>query len=102
MSGKGLELYPFLAIAERPALFLGICSQAIVANGFAYCPGSDALDPETGKLIDGDIKVHTHRCIKNLSNVLEAAGSDTTKVAKVNVKTLLLNTDVWIDCVAIL
>ncbi|KAL2820302.1 Endoribonuclease L-PSP/chorismate mutase-like protein [Aspergillus granulosus] len=116
-----------------PAPLPGIYSQAIIANGVVYCSGSVALDPKTGKLIDGDIKAHTHQCIKNLSNVLQAAGSDITKVVKVNVflsnmddfaemnsvytqywgdvkpsrtcvavKTLPLNTDVEIECIAVL
>ena len=39
----------------------GIYSQAIVAGGFVYCSGSIALDPETMKVIDGDIQAHTVR-----------------------------------------
>ncbi|KAL2830678.1 putative L-PSP endoribonuclease family protein Brt1 [Aspergillus pseudoustus] len=123
---------PILTETAPPPL-PGIYSQAIIANGMVYCSGSVALDPKTGNLIDGDIKAHTHQCIKNLSNVLQAAGSDITKVVKVNVflsnmdnfaemngvytqywgdikpsrtcvavKTLPLDTDVEIECVAIL
>ncbi|GKZ29986.1 hypothetical protein AbraIFM66950_007415 [Aspergillus brasiliensis] len=70
---------------KAPKALPGIYSQAIVSNGVVYCSGAVAMDAETGKLIDGDIKAHTHQCIKNLGHVLEAAGSDLTKVLKVNV-----------------
>ncbi|RAL01991.1 putative L-PSP endoribonuclease family protein Brt1 [Aspergillus ibericus CBS 121593] len=116
---------------KAPKPLPGIYSQAIVSNGVVYCSGAVPMDPETGKLIDGDIKAHTHQCIKNLGHILEAAGSDLTKVLKVNVflsdmdnfaemnsvyteywgdvkpcrtcvavKTLPLNTDVEIECIA--
>ncbi|OKP09393.1 2-iminobutanoate/2-iminopropanoate deaminase [Penicillium subrubescens] len=70
---------------SAPAPLPGIYSQAIVANGFVYCSGCVPMDAQTGKLIEGDIKAHTHQCIKNISHILEAAGSDITKVVKVNV-----------------
>ncbi|TKA29742.1 hypothetical protein B0A50_03105 [Salinomyces thailandicus] len=63
----------------------GLYSQAVVANGTVYCSGSVAIDPSTGKLIDGDVQAHTHQCIKNLTNVLEAAGTTVENVVKVNV-----------------
>ncbi|KAJ5958793.1 uncharacterized protein N7479_005943 [Penicillium vulpinum] len=118
---------------KAPKPLPGVYSQAIVANGVVYCSGSVALDPVTRTLIDGDIKAHTHQCIKNLSHILEEAGTDITKVVKVNVflsnmddfaemnsvyvqywgdvkpcrtcvavKTLPLNTDVEIECIAVL
>lgn len=87
-----------------PTGLKGIYSQAIVANGMVFCSGSVAMDPATGKIIDGDVKAHTvrplthpdllgadflcvpqHQCIKNLTNVLEAAGTTIENVVKVNV-----------------
>ncbi|EMC98873.1 hypothetical protein BAUCODRAFT_31148 [Baudoinia panamericana UAMH 10762] len=43
------------------------------------------MDPATGKIIDGDVQAHTHQCIKNLTAVLEAAGTNIDNVVKVNV-----------------
>ncbi|KAF2766579.1 YjgF-like protein [Teratosphaeria nubilosa] len=68
-----------------PPPLKGIYSQAIVANNTVYCSGSIAMDPATGKVIDGDIGAHTHQCIKNLTAVLEAAGTTIENVVKVNV-----------------
>ncbi|KID92780.1 Endoribonuclease L-PSP [Metarhizium guizhouense ARSEF 977] len=118
---------------KAPKPLPGIYSQAIKANGMVFVSGAIALDAETGKLIDGDVQAHTHQCIKNLSAVLEAAGSSIEKVVKVNVflanmddfakmnevyttywgdvkpcrtcvavKTLPFNTDVEIECTALL
>ncbi|KAF2481358.1 putative L-PSP endoribonuclease family protein [Neohortaea acidophila] len=70
---------------KAPAGLKGIFNQAIIANGMVYCSGSVAMDPETGKIVDGDVKVHTHRVLKNLSAVLEAAGTSMDNVVKVNV-----------------
>ncbi|KAL4870217.1 hypothetical protein BDV12DRAFT_166407 [Aspergillus spectabilis] len=71
--------------SKAPKPLPGIYSQAIICNGMVYCSGAVPMDPETGKLIDGDVKTHTAQCIKNLSAILEEAGSDITKVVKVNV-----------------
>ena len=38
-----------------------------------------------GKLVEGGIAEHTEQCIKNLGNVLAAAGSSWEKVVKVNI-----------------
>ncbi|KAH0027985.1 putative L-PSP endoribonuclease family protein, partial [Aureobasidium melanogenum] len=70
--------------SKAPKPLPGIYSQAIVANGFVYCSGAIAMDT-TGKIIDGDIQAHTHQCIKNLTAVLEEAGTTIEKVIKVNV-----------------
>lgn len=44
---------------KAPKPLPGVFSQAIIANGVVYCSGAVAMDPTTGKLIDGDIKAHT-------------------------------------------
>lgn len=64
---------------------IGPYSQAIVAGGFVHCSGQIALDPTTGQLIVGDVSAQTERALENLKAVLAAAGSDMSKVVKVNV-----------------
>jgi 2-iminobutanoate/2-iminopropanoate deaminase len=54
---------------------IGPYSQAIVANGFVFCSGQAAIDPQTNTLVEGDIRVQTHRVMQNLDAVLRAAGS---------------------------
>lgn len=44
---------------KAPAPPLNLLSQAIVANGLVFCSGALAIDPTTGKMIDGDFEAHT-------------------------------------------
>jgi 2-iminobutanoate/2-iminopropanoate deaminase len=64
---------------------IGPYSQAIKASGFVFASGQIALDPATGKLIEGDIKAQTERVLKNLSAVLAAAGSSMDRVVRTTV-----------------
>lgn len=61
---------------------IGPYSQAIVTGDMIYTSGQIPLLPETGALSEGGIVEQTEQVIKNLSAVLEAAGSDLTKVLK--------------------
>lgn len=61
---------------------IGPYSQAIVANGFVFTAGQIPLDPETMKIVDGDITVQTERVMQNLGAVLAAAGSSYERVVK--------------------
>ncbi|KAI5859693.1 L-PSP endoribonuclease family protein Brt1 [Durotheca rogersii] len=70
---------------KAPKPLPGIYSQAIKANGFVFVSGAVPMDPSTMEIASGDIKEHTRQCIKNLAAILEASGSDLTKVVKVNV-----------------
>src|SRR5258708_26456021 len=64
---------------------IGPYSQAIKANGFVFISGQVAIDPATGNLITGGIELQTERVLKNLSAILEAAGSGWDKVVKTTV-----------------
>ncbi|KAK5743126.1 hypothetical protein LTR17_002887 [Elasticomyces elasticus] len=70
---------------KAPAPREGVLSQAIVAGGTVYCSGQIAVDPATGKVVEGGVKEHTHQIIKNLTAVLEAAGTSIDNVVKVNI-----------------
>ena len=61
---------------------IGPYSQAIVSGGFIYTSGQIPIDPATGTLVEGGIEEQTEQVIKNLAAILEAAGSDLTKVIK--------------------
>lgn len=64
---------------------IGPYCQAIVAGGLVHCSGQIALDPIQMTLVEGGVAAQTERVLKNLAAVLEAAGSDLTKVVKCNV-----------------
>ena len=59
-------------------------SQAIEANGFIFCSGQVGLDPSVGKLADG-LAAQAEQVFRNLSRVLEAAGSHFNKAVKVSI-----------------
>jgi len=61
---------------------IGPYSQGIVANGFVFCSGQIPLVPETGALAAGAIEDQTRQVLKNLSAVLDAAGSSLDQVVK--------------------
>lgn len=67
--------------AKAPAA-IGPYSQAMVSGNLIYTSGQIPLVPETGEFVPGGIEAQTEQAIKNLAAVLEAAGSDLTKVVK--------------------
>lgn len=64
---------------------IGPYSQAVRAGGLLFTAGQIALDPATGKLVDGDVVAQTDRVMQNLEAVLKAAGLGWTDVAKTTV-----------------
>jgi len=61
---------------------IGPYSQAIKANGFIFVSGQVAIDPATQQVIAGDVSVQTDRVLRNLTGILEAAGSGLGKVVR--------------------
>jgi 2-iminobutanoate/2-iminopropanoate deaminase len=61
---------------------IGPYSQAIRANGFVFVSGQIAIDPATQQVIAGDVAAQTDRVIRNLSHVLESAGSSLDRVVR--------------------
>jgi len=70
---------------EKAPKAIGPYSQAIKVNGFIFVSGQIPLDPETGAVVEGDIAVQTERVLKNLSAVLEAAGSSLANTVRTTV-----------------
>jgi len=60
-------------------------SPGIVAGRMVYTSGNLGLDPSTGKLVPGGIKAEAAQALKNLGEVLKAAGSNFNQVVKVTV-----------------
>ena len=61
---------------------VGAYNQAIISGGFVFTAGQIAMDPQTGQVIDDDVKAQTRLVLKNLSAVLDAAGSGLQHVVK--------------------
>jgi 2-iminobutanoate/2-iminopropanoate deaminase len=63
---------------------LGPYSQAIVAGGFVFCSGTAGIDPATGEIPEG-IEAQTEQALRNLSAILEAAGSSMSELVKTTI-----------------
>ena len=64
---------------------IGPYSQAIKANGFVFVSGQVGFDPKTGEFVPGGVAEQTEQVLKNVSAVLEAAGSSLDQVVKTTV-----------------
>ncbi|MCC6873627.1 MAG: RidA family protein [Sandaracinaceae bacterium] len=73
-----------ISTSAAPAA-IGPYSQAIRCGDVVYLSGQIPLDPETGKLIEGDVRAQTERVMKNLAAVLEASGTSFAKVLKTTI-----------------
>ncbi len=71
--------------SEHAPKAIGPYSQAIIANGFVYTAGQVGIDPATGQLVDGGIVEQTTQVLKNVSAVLQAAGTSLDRVVKTTV-----------------
>lgn len=70
--------------AAAPAA-IGTYSQAVQCGRVIYVSGQIPLDPATGQLIEGPMENQIRRVFDNLFAIVEAAGEDLSKVAKLNV-----------------
>lgn len=64
---------------------VGPYSQAVRAGNLVFTAGQIPIDPATGKLVQGGIKEQARQVLENLKAVLEAAGTDFSKVVKATV-----------------
>ena len=71
---------------DAPAPFQGApYSQAIKANGFVFVSGQLALEPGHKELVPGGVAEQTEQVLKNLSAILQAAGSSLDQLVKTSV-----------------
>jgi len=69
------------ATPRAPAA-LGPYSQAVSHGGWLFTAGQVGIDPRTGELVDGDFESEARQVLANLSAVLDAAGTDLSRVVK--------------------
>jgi 2-iminobutanoate/2-iminopropanoate deaminase len=55
-------------------------SQAVKAAGLVFVSGQAGVDPATGNLAGATIQEQTRQCLRNVSAILEAAGSSLDKI----------------------
>ena len=64
---------------------VGPYCQAVASAGLLFASGQIALDPATGRLVEGDVEAQTRRVLANLSAVLEAAGASLARVVRTTI-----------------
>lgn len=74
---------------DKAPAAVGPYSQAMAVNGLVYTSGQIALDPATGALVGTTIEEQAEQVMKNLTAVLQAAGTGPENA----VKTLCFLTD---------
>jgi len=60
-------------------------SPAIVAGDFVFTSGHLGIDPKTGQMAPGGVAAEAEQALKNLTAILEAAGSSMSHVLKTTV-----------------
>ena len=55
-------------------------SQAVKAAGLVFVAGQGPFDPQTGEVSGDTIQEQTQQCLRNVSAILDAAGSSLAKV----------------------
>jgi 2-iminobutanoate/2-iminopropanoate deaminase len=73
----------FISTDEAPQA-IGPYSQAVIAKGMIYTSGQIALNT-SGEIVGSDVVTQTHQVMKNLQNVLQAAGSEFHDVIKTTI-----------------
>ncbi len=64
---------------------IGPYSQAIKAGGMVFCSGQIPIDPVTGEFVSEAVAEQTEQVLKNLGEVLKAAGTSFNDVVKTTV-----------------
>ena len=70
---------------EKAPGAIGPYSQAIKAAGMVFCSGQIPIDPATGEFVSDVVSEQTEQVLKNLSEVLQAAGTSLSDVVKTTV-----------------
>lgn len=79
------------AVISPNAPTAGPYSHGVWSGNHFYLSGQAAVDPATGKLVEGDVSAQTEQCFRNLFTVLAAAGLTPQNVIKVNVYLVDMN-----------
>ena len=70
---------------DRAPAALGPYSQGVRHGDLVFLSGQVALNPATGKLVDGGIAEQTRQVFRNLQAVCEAAGGDLDGLLKLTI-----------------
>ena len=74
-----------IVATEAAPQAIGPYSQAIVIGDFVFTSGQIPIDPKTGAFVEGGIAEQTEQVLRNLAEVLRAAGTGLKGVVKTTV-----------------
>jgi 2-iminobutanoate/2-iminopropanoate deaminase len=60
-------------------------SQAVKAAGLIFVSGTAPHDPHSGALVGSTVQEQTGQCLRNISAILEAAGSSLDRIVSVTI-----------------
>lgn len=64
---------------------IGAYSQGVKIGNLVYTSGQLPIDPATGQMVEGDIKVQTEQVMKNIAAILKASGTSMRHAIKATV-----------------
>jgi len=67
---------------DKAPAAIGPYSQGIIVNGLLFASGQIPINPATGEIEGADITAQAELVMKNIGELLKAAGTDYTRVAK--------------------
>jgi len=67
---------------NKAPLAIGSYSQAVEVNNMLFISGQIPIDPQTGKIVQGGIKEQTEQVLRNIEEILKAAGYTFSDVVK--------------------
>lgn len=74
----------FVSTPAAPAA-IGPYSQGTITGNLVYTAGQVALDPVSMEIVPGGVPEQTEQVMKNLAAILQAAGTDLSRVVKTTV-----------------
>jgi len=73
-----------ITTAKAPAP-IGPYNQAILIKDTLYISGQTPINPSTGELVKGDVKLEAEQCMQNLKAILEQADMTFENVVKTSI-----------------
>ncbi|UJH66991.1 RidA family protein [Allomuricauda sp. SCSIO 65647] len=64
---------------------IGPYNQAVLSNGTLYISGQIPVDPKTGELVTGNIKMEAQQCMENIKAILTEAGMTFENAVKTSI-----------------
>ncbi len=61
---------------------IGPYSQGIKFGNLLFVSGQTPIDPQTSKIVEGDVEAQASQCLLNIKGILEEAGSSLDNVLK--------------------